>query len=65
MLPVSGLILNGIIPESNHSLISPSATKLDGTSSEIVGIPAAVLVTVEPETPTSLSFPEASTHTTP
>ena len=44
--------------------MSPSAAKFEGTSSEIVGIPIAVFVIEVEDTPSSLSFPAGSTHTT-
>ena len=55
---------NGIIPLLVHSPRSPSATKLEGTSNDIVGIPFAVFVTGELVTPGAPTLPAASTQTT-
>ena len=55
---------NGIIPLFVHSLRSPSATKFEGTSNDIVGIPFASFVTGELVTPGAPTLPAASTQTT-
>ena len=56
--------MNGIIPLSAHSDTSPSATKLDGTFNDIVGIPFAVFVTGALDAPKLPTLPAASTAKT-